>query len=271
MTATRARAALALLAVGVAALAGCSSAGGAADATTARAAPDGERSSSSPDLSGDVVVLAAASLTDAFTALGERFEEDHPGVQVTFGLGASSALAQLVLAGAPADVLATASSSTMAQVGDLTGPPEVFATNTLQIAVPAGNPGGVTGVEDFADAGLTLALCAVEVPCGAAAQEMFAQAGVVPQPDTYEKDVSATLTKVVLGEVDAAVVYRTDVLAAGDAVEGVDVPDDVDVVNEYPVAVLADAPNPDAAAAFRDLVLSVVGAEALEAAGFVVS
>ena len=271
MTAPRTRTALALLVAAAAALAGCSSAGAAADATTASAGSAGEPSPRAPDLTGDVVVLAAASLTHAFTALGEQFEQEHPGVRVTFSFGASSALAQQVLAGAPADVLATASSTTMAQVADLTGSPEVFATNTLQIAVPTGNPGGVTGVEDFADADLTLALCAVEVPCGAAAQEMFARAGVVPQPDTYEKDVSATLTKVVLGEVDAAVVYRTDVLAAGDAVEGVDVPEEVDVVNEYPVAVLAEAPNPDAAAAFRDLVLSVVGGEALEAAGFVVS
>lgn len=271
MTASRTRAALGLLVVALAALAGCSSAGGATDASAASSAGGAEQPSPAPDVTGEVVVLAAASLTDAFTALGEQFEQQHPGARVTFSFGASSALAQQVLAGAPADVLATASTSTMGQVADLTGTPEVVATNTLQIAVPAGNPGGVTGVEDFADPDLTLALCAVEVPCGAAAQEMFARAGVVPLPDTYEKDVSATLTKVVLGEVDAAVVYRTDVLAAGDAVEGVDVPEDVDVVNEYPVAVLADAPNPGAAAAFRDLVLSVVGAEVLEAAGFVVS
>jgi len=270
MTATRTRTALALLVAAAAALAGCSSAPGGTDAPPGAAEAGGD-ATAAPQLTGEVVVLAAASLSEVFTGLGERFEQENPGVTVTFGFGASSALAQQVRAGAPADLLATANTSTMEQVADLTGTPEVFATNTLQIAVPAGNPGGVTGVEDFADPDLTLALCAAEVPCGSAAAEMFAAAGVVPQPDTYEKDVSATLTKVVLGEVDAAVVYRTDVIAAGDAVEGVDVPEDVDVVNDYPVAVLADAPNPEAAAAFRDLVLSVVGAEALEAAGFVVS
>jgi molybdate transport system substrate-binding protein len=158
----------------------------------------------------------------------------------------------------------------MDQVGDMAVAPRVFAANTLQIAVPAGNPGDVHDLADLADPDRTIALCAVEVPCGAAAQAMFDAAGLTPAPDTYEKDVTATLTKVVLGEVDAAVVYRTDVLAAGDDVAGIDVPADVDVRNDYPVSVLTTATNPTAAQAFVDLVLSSVGADVLAEAGFVV-
>lgn len=254
----RARVLVGILAVGVA-LAGCGGSNGSSEEATA----------GSGDLSGEVVVLAAASLTDTFTALADDFERQHPGVTVTFSFGASSALVQQVQAGAPADLLATANTSTMDQVADLTEGTRVFARNSLQIAVPTGNPGGVQGIDDFADPELRLALCAVEVPCGAAAAQMFDAAGIVPRPDTYEKDVSATLTKVAWGEVDAAVVYRTDVISAGDRVQGIDVPADVDVINDYPIAVLTEARNPAAATAFTDYVLSDAGQDALAAAGFV--
>src|SRR5699024_569306 len=151
----------------------------------------------------------------------------------------SSALAQQILSGAPADVFATASPATMALVvdEDLTEEePVVFVTNQLQIAVPAGNPAGVTGLEDLAEEDLTVALCAEEVPCGAASVRVFEAAGLTPAPDTYEEDVRATLTKVRLDEVDAALVYQTDVLSAGDEVEGIDFPESAEAVNDYPIA-----------------------------------
>jgi molybdate transport system substrate-binding protein len=243
-------------------LAGC---GGSADgaATAPGDTPAG--------ISGTLTVFAAASLTDVFTDLGERLEADHPGLAVQFNFAGSSALATQLTQGAPADVFASANESQMAVVTDAglaDGEPRVVAANVLQLAVPAGNPAGVTGLADLAREELAVALCAPQVPCGAAAEDVLAAAGVTAAPDTLEEDVRAALTKVELGEVDAALVYTTDVTAAGDAVEGIDVPEAEQVVNDYPVAVLADAPNPAAAAAFVELVESEEGQQALADAGF---
>ncbi len=218
-------------------------------------------------LSGRITVFAAASLTEVFTALGEEFEAAHPGVRVAFTFAGSSTLAQQVNQGAPADVLATASPATMAQVPEAVSP-ATFARNRLEIAVPRGNPGKVTGLADFADAGRKIALCAEQVPCGAAAKAVFAAAGVAAAPDTLEQDVKAALTKVRLGEVDAALVYRTDVRAAGGAVEGIGFPEAAEAINDYPIAALAEAPNPAVAAAFVDFVRSGAGRAALTGAGF---
>lgn len=220
---------------------------------------------------GDITVFAAASLTDTFTELGEEFEAAHPGTTVTFSFAGSSALAQQILSGAPADVFASASPATMALVSDedLTdGEPVVFVNNRLQIVVPAGNPGGVTGLEDFTHEDLIIALCAEEVPCGAASVKVFEAAGLTPAPDTYEDDVRATLTKVRLDEVDAALVYQTDVLVAGDEVEGIEFAESAAAINDYPITALLDAPNPEGAEAFIDFVLSDGGQEVLRAAGF---
>jgi molybdate transport system substrate-binding protein len=159
----------------------------------------------------------------------------------------------------------------MAQVsdaGDAAGKPVTFARNTLEIAVPAGNPANVTGLADFANKDLTIALCAPEVPCGAAADKVFAAAKVTPAPDTLEADVKATLAKVTLGEVDAALVYQTDVIAAGDKVEGIEFPEAADAVNDYPIAVLAASRRPATAQGFVDLVLSAAGQKVLSEAGF---
>jgi molybdate transport system substrate-binding protein len=223
--------------------------------------------------SGTVVVFAAASLKESFTAIGKEFEAANPGVKVTFNFGASSTLAQNITQGAPADVFAAASPATMKTVttaGDAAGEPAVFVRNQLQIAVPTGNPAKVTGLPDFAKADLKIALCAKQVPCGAAADKAFAAAGITPKPDTLEQDVKATLTKVVLGEVDAALVYRTDVRAAGDKVEGVDFPEATKAINDYPIVTLKEAPNAAAARTFVDFVRSEQGRAALTKAGFTV-
>lgn len=234
----------------------------------AAGSPDrGDASAAAP--TGKVTVFAAASLTDTFTALADQLEQAHPDLDVVLSLGGSSGLAQQVLAGAPADVLATASTDTMDTVsGDVAAPPVVFARNGLQLVVPAGNPGEVAGLADLADPKLRVALCAPQVPCGEAARNAFARAGVTPAPDTLEQDVRAVLTKVRLGEVDAGLVYRTDVLAAGDTVEGIDLPEQDQVASDYPIAVLDGAPNPVAARAFVDLVLSDAGRKVLKDAGF---
>ena len=243
-------------------LAGC---GGSADGDAA-ATP----STSPAGPSGTLTVFAAASLTDVFAGLGERLEADHPGLDVQFNFAGSSALATQITQGAPVDVFASANESQMGVVTDagLADAPRVFAANVLQLAVPAGNPAGVTGLADLAREELAVALCAPQVPCGAAAEDVLAAAGVTAAPDTLEEDVRAALTKVELGEVDAALVYTTDVTAAGAAVEGIDVPEAEQAVNDYPVAVLADAPNPEAAAAFVELVRSEEGQQALADAGF---
>lgn len=223
------------------------------------------------DVSGDIVVFAAASLTDTFTELGEQFEAENPDATITFNFAGSSALAQQIISGAPVDVFASASPATMAQVTDeglAVDEPVVFVSNRLQIAVPAGNPADVTGLEDFTNEDLTIALCAEEVPCGAASVTVFEAAGLTPAPDTYEEDVRATLTKVELDEVDAALVYRTDVLVAGDAVEGIDFPESEEAINDYPIALLTEAPNGDGGQAFLDYVLSEAGRTALGDAGF---
>jgi len=232
---------------------------------------DDDAGSGSKGPSGKIVVLAASSLTESFMALGKAFEAEHQGTTVSFSFAASSELATQIEQGAPADVFASASPATMAQVsdaGDTAGQPVTFVRNTLEIAVPAGNPAKVTGLVDFANKELTIALCAPEVPCGVAADKVFAAAKVKPSPDTLEADVKATLAKVTLGEVDAALVYKTDVIAAGDKVEGIDFPEAAGAVNDYPIAVLADAPKPATAQAFVDLVMSAAGQKVLSEAGF---
>ena len=227
--------------------------------------------SSAPDHgqgSGTVTVFAAAPLTDAFTEIARDLEADEPGTTVVLSFGASSALAQQILSGAPADVCTAASPATMATVVDAgdAGPPVVFARNTLQIAVPADAPD--VALADFADPDRTLALCAPQVPCGAAAAEVFATAGITPRPDTLEQDVRAALSKVRLGEVDAALAYRTDVLSAGDEVRGIDVPEAATAVNDYPVARLTGSPNAEGAGLFVERVLSEQGQQVLADAGF---
>jgi molybdate transport system substrate-binding protein len=222
-------------------------------------------------LGGTLTVFAAASLTDVFPELGDRLTADHPDLEVRFTFAGSSTLATQIAQGAPADVFASADRQRMAVVTDagLAGEePAVFAGNVLEIAVPAGNPGGVTGLADFADPDLVLAVCAPAVPCGAAARQVFAAAGITASPDTEEEDVRAALTKVELGEVDAALVYASDVVSAGDTVEGIAVPQAEEVVNDYPICTLGDAPNPAAARAFVDLVRSDEGQRVLRDAGF---
>jgi len=235
-----------------------------ARSTTTEAAAD------EPALEGDITVFAAASLTDAFTDLGTTFESENPDVSVEFNFGASSALREQILAGAPADVFASANTSNMDQVveaGAATDP-EDFVTNQLQIAVPAGNEAGVAGLDDFANPDLLIGLCAEGVPCGEFGREALASAGVTPSVDTNEPDVRSLLTKVEAGDLDAGIVYVTDVLAAGDAVEGIDIPADENVIATYPIAALGDTANAEVADAFVAFVLSGEGQAILDSYGF---
>ncbi|MFD4421161.1 molybdate ABC transporter substrate-binding protein [Agromyces sp. NPDC058484] len=254
---------LVLVLATLAGLSGCAAGpGSTADAPTTDAPADAAPAT--------LTVFAAASLTEAFDTLAERFEAEHPLIEVVLNSGGSAALAQQIVEGAPADVFASAAEPPMQTVvgAGLADDPVVFATNTLELVVPAGNPADVDGLDDLARPELRIALCDASVPCGAASVTLLGHAGVTAAPDTLESDVKAVLTKVVLGEVDAALVYRTDVIAAGDAVEGIEVPGAASVVNRYPIAAMTDAASPRAAADFVAFVTGADGRAVLDAAGF---
>ncbi|WP_344821789.1 molybdate ABC transporter substrate-binding protein [Actinocorallia longicatena] len=225
----------------------------------------------SPSSGGDkkLTVFAAASLTGTFTEIGRKFEAAHPGVKVTFNFGSSATLAQQITQGAPVDVFASASPATMKTVTDasLAASPTTFVRNKLQIAVPTGNPAKVDDLADLASPKVKVALCAEQVPCGAAAVKALAAAGLTVKPVTLEQDVKATLTKVELGEVDAALVYKTDVLASG-KVTGIAFPEADKAINDYPISALTKAGSPDLAKQFVDFVLSPDGVTVLTQAGF---
>ena len=234
------------------------------------AEPQSRATSGSSAVTGTVTVLAAASLTESFSTLARRFEDAHPGVKVRLNFGASSALALQIDQGAPADVFASAAAKNMAQVieAKAAASSSVFARNALQIAVPPANPAAVTGLADLARPGVKVALCQTQVPCGAAARQVFDKAGITVRPVTLEQDVKSVLTKVATDEVDAGLVYLTDVRAAGAKVRGIAIPDALNASTEYPIAALTRAANPAAAAAFVDYVLSGAGQDVLRAAGF---
>ncbi|MFF0228151.1 molybdate ABC transporter substrate-binding protein [Streptomyces sp. NPDC004629] len=249
------------------ALSACSSAD---DSSSTEDSASGS-SSAAPKLSGTVTVFAAASLQESFTELGATFEKQHPGTEVTFNFGGSDTLAASITGGAPADVFAAASPKTMAIVtdkGDAAGTPVTFVRNQLEIATLPGNPDQVSSLKDLTKSGLKVVLCDKTVPCGAAAQKALEAGKLKLTPVSYEQDVKSALTKVELKEADAAVVYKTDVKAAGDKVEGVDFPESAEAVNDYPIALLKNAPNAEAADAFIALVRSAEGRRVLGEAGF---
>lgn len=219
----------------------------------------------------ELVVSAAASLADAFAAIADGFEQATPGVDVVLNLGGSSALREQILEGAPVDVFASANPATMDDVvaaGLVLGQPQTLARNRLVIAVPARNPGGVSGLEDFDEEHLLIGLCADGVPCGDLARETLSSAGVTPSVDSNEPDVRALITKIAEGELDAGITYATDVVSHSEAVAGIAIPEGHDVVAEYRIAALARSANADAAAAFIAFVLSASGRETMAEFGF---
>ncbi|WEK61822.1 MAG: molybdate ABC transporter substrate-binding protein [Candidatus Microbacterium colombiense] len=257
MNRTLRRSATALLAAAALALTGCASA--------AETSPSPSATTAESNLTGELTVYAAASLSGAFDAIGEAFTAENPDVTISPVYDGSSTLVTQILEGAPADVFASADEANMEKAGDAASDPTLFASNTLVIAVPAGNPGGVESLADLAD--VTTVLCAPEVPCGAASAKLLDAAGVTVEPASLEQNVTAVLTKVAASEADAGLVYATDVIGRDDV--EVIVPDGADeVVNHYPIAALADADNPEAAAAFVAFVLSDAGQKILADFGF---
>jgi len=223
---------------------------------------------SSSASAGEIKVFAAASLTAAFTKLGEDFTAANVGTKVTFNFAGSQALATQIQQAAPADVFASADIPNMGKVKDLVGTPQNFASNLLAIVVEKGNPKDVKGLEDLASPDLKVVLAAEEVPAGKYAKQVIDQAGVSVAPVSQEDNVKAVVTKVSLGEADAGIVYVTDVTAGGDKVEGVDIPEDQNVTATYPIATVKATKAQDKAQAFMDLVLSAEGQQVLEQYGF---
>ncbi|MGH8823130.1 MAG: molybdate ABC transporter substrate-binding protein [Jiangellaceae bacterium] len=263
-----ARARVVVVAVGLAVL---SASCGGDDGQDAAAVADGSPTATGVDVSGTVTVLAAASLTESFEELSDRLAEEYPDLEVTFSFGPSSGLVEQVLAGAPADLLATADTRTMDNAvagAGVEGDPVIFARNTLALAVPAGNPGGVGGLDDLAREELRVAICAPEVPCGAASQRLLDAAGVTASPDTLATDVKEAASLVALNEADAALIYLTDAAAEGNTVETIEVPEAPEVVNDYPVAVLSEAQNPAGAQVVLAAIIGEPGQQILAEAGF---
>lgn len=230
--------------------------------------PASARGSAQP--TGTVAVFAAASLQEAFGTIATQFERAHPQLRVKLNFGGSSTLAEQIMQGAPADVFASAATKDMQEVvaAGAASTTTNFAKNVMEIAVPPSNPGRIRQLGDLARGRVKVALCESAVPCGATARKVFANAQLSVTPATLEPNVKATLTKVELNEVDAGVVYVTDVRAAGTKVAGIVIPDSVNASTEYPIATLTHAANPAAARAFEAYVLSDAGEQVLRTDGF---
>ncbi|MEE8599900.1 molybdate ABC transporter substrate-binding protein [Euzebya tangerina] len=252
---------LGALVVAVVLLGGCGT-GGASEANRPPASAD--------TVTGEVVISAAASLTEAFGELADVFEEEHPAAEVTLNLAGSQVLAAQIVQGAPVDVFASANQTQMDVVLEegLAADAVPFATNRLAIAVADGNPLGVRGLADLADPDLVMVLANPDVPAGAAATDVLDRAGVQLTPASLEPDVRAALSKVELGEADAAVVYASDLVTSSDGIEGVMIPDPPNTTVTYPVARLEGAANPRGADDFVALLLSDQGQQILRDHGF---
>src|SRR6266516_7591257 len=227
-------------------------------------------SAGSSPAGGTITVFAAASLTESFTQLGKQFEAAHPGDSVKFSFGPSSGLAEQITSGAPADVFASAAPANMDQVvsaGDAPNP-QNFAKNVMEVATPPNNPGNVSSVNDLAKKSVKVALCQPQVPCGVVAAEVFKNAGITVKPVTLQPDVKSVLTQVETDNVDAGMVYVTDVMAAGSKVNGVTIPAGEDASTLYPIATIGSSTHKSIAQAFVAYVLSPAGQQVLTAAGF---
>jgi molybdate transport system substrate-binding protein len=252
------RFALAIAGLAAVAIAGCSSSG------------SGSSGSGSSSSTGSITVFAAASLMGSFTQLGRQFDTAHKGDTVKFSFGPSSGLATEINSGAPADVFASAAPANMQQVvsaGNASNPTN-FAKNKAEVAVPPNNPGKVTSVKDLGKSSVKVALCQPQVPCGVVASEVFKNVGIKVKPVTLQPDVKSVLTQVETGNVDAGMVYVTDVMAAGSKVKGVTIPAADNATTTYPIATISSSKHKSIAQAFVSYVLSPTGQQVLATAGF---
>lgn len=237
-------------------------------------------------LGGEIVIFAAASLTDAFGEIGSNFEAHVPGATVVFNFAGSQRLAQQLAQGAPADLFASANGQQMAVAIEagriLSRTQQTFAYNRLVMIYPADSPTGMETLQDLAMPGIKLVLAAVEVPVGAYSLDFLDKAAateaygsryrelVLANIVSYEENVRSVLSKVILGEADAGIVYTSDVFGDSAAQVGqIEIPDALNTVASYPIAIVADSDNPALAQAFLDYLLSDAGQATLAAYGFV--
>jgi molybdate transport system substrate-binding protein len=259
----------ALFGVAAAALLLCSVSGCGSSEQASSTSSSG--ASSSAAAGGQLIVFAAASLKQPFTDIGEQFKTDNPGSDVEFSFAGSSDLVTQLTQGAPADVFASADTNNMdkaAKANLLAGDPVNFASNTLTIVAAPGNPKKIASFKDLTAPGLSVVVCAPQVPCGSATKKVEQATGVTLNPVSEESQVTDVLTKVTSGEADAGLVYVTDAQGAGDKVTAVAFPESADAVNTYPIAVLQQSKTPDLARKFVDLVTAEAGQKVLTAAGF---
>ena len=265
-------AALATIPVAVAACSSSSSSSSSAT-TTAAAAPTTTvaPTTTAAALSGSLHVFAAASLTGAFNAAKTSFASSAPGLSLTFNFAGSNTLVTQIQQGAPADVFASADQKNMDKLvsAGLVETPVVFARNKLEIAVAPGNPKNITSLADLAKPGVSVVLEATGVPAGDYTRQVETQLGISITPKSLEPDVKTAITQVTSGEVDATVVYVTDVAAAGSKVTGVPIPDNEQPSIVYPIAVVKASSNQAAAAAFVQSAVSGEVQQALAAQGFI--
>ena len=239
--------------------------------TSSETTSDAQTTSADADVTGELTVFAAASLRSMFEEIGQDFTEQYPDATVRFSFGGSSDLVAQLTSGAPGDVFASADETNMTKAIDaglIEGDPVNFASNTLTIVTPAGNPGNVQSFADLANPDVSVVVCAPPVPCGAATNRIEEATGVDITPVSEESSVTDVLGKITSGQADAGLVYVTDASGAGDAVDVVSFPESSDAVNVYPIGTLADSPNPAAAEAFVELVTGDVGQGVLAEAGF---
>jgi molybdate transport system substrate-binding protein len=251
----------AVAAVVALAAAGCGSSNEASSPSSTSAAEGG----------GKLIVFAAASLKKSFTDIGEQFKTDNPGSDIEFSFAGSSDLVTQLTQGAPADVFASADTKNMDKAADadlLEGEPVNFASNTLTIVTAPGNPKKIASFKDLTQPGLSVVVCAPQVPCGSATEKVEKATGVQLNPVSEESQVTDVLGKVTSGQADAGLVYVTDAQGAGDKVTAVAFPESSDAVNTYPIAGLKQSKNADLAKKFVDLVTGEAGQKVLNAAGF---
>lgn len=249
------------------ALAACGSSGGGGGSTPASGSNGASAASGE---SGTLTVFAAASLTEAFNNLKQDFEKSHPNVKVNISYGGSSTLVQQITNGAPADVFASADQKNMdklTKAGDNAGQPVIFASNVLEIAVPQGNPKHITSLADLNKPGMSVVVCAPQVPCGTATTKVEQAAHVTLKPKSEEQDVKSVLSKVKSGDADAGLVYVSDVKTAGPQIAGVNFPQANAAVNQYPIVAVKGSKNSAAANDFIALITSAEGKKALTDAG----
>lgn len=262
---------IAALLTAVALAGGLAACAPASPSPSAAPSSDGTASQGTGQLSGTVTVFAAASLKATFTKLASEFEAKNPGTKVTLSFAGSSDLVTQITQGAPADVFASADTKNMAKLSDaklIDGTATNFATNVLEIAVPASNPGSIASFADLTKPGVKVVVCASQVPCGAAADTVEKASGVTLAPVSEESSVTDVLGKVTSGEADAGLVYVTDVKSAGDKVKGIPFAESGKAVNTYPIATVGSSRNKELAAAFIAMVTGADGRKTLGAAGF---